>query len=539
MGPALPSLSGVFFAPGVFSAPPSVSAALPEGSLSVRGEGGGGGRPARAGRDRPAVGFGLARVVHQRDGRAGHREHGHGGRRGQQDTPVATRRAGGRHGGRVAGRPLGGRRRSRRGDERLRAGCRTAALNGAGDALGGRAGRPRGLAGGGGPDPPVRRGLGLARGAHGRLSRRGRQGPFRRLRRGLRRRPGPGRCSRNAGDALGPTCRSRRTPQGRRGTVRPGRGPVRHRPQQLARLLGPRPGLGPLVQQTLEDGAERTGAVGLGERFADDRGERGERRRTAERRGALDGREQSGAQRPDVGGRSRVGALGALGGHVVQGTYEMTGAGQAGGRAVARVLHGGDAEVGEQDAPGAVEQDVAGLDVPVQYAGLVGRRQGVHDLGADPGRLPRIEGALLAQHLVQGGALDQLHDDQGASVDLGHVVHRDDSGMADPGRRAGLALHPQPQIGEFGAVGVGVGAQFLDGDLTAEDLVDGPPDHAHTAAPELGHDPVTPGQQPTGVVLALSVGLPRRHRCPVPVTRPCVRYRVRGRSDNSSCRWRL
>lgn len=93
-------------------------------------------------------------------------------------------------------------------------------------------------------------------------------------------------------------------------------------------------------------------------------------------------------------------------------------------------------------------------------------------------------------------------------------MHRDDAGMPDPGRGTGLALHPQPQIREFGAVGVGVGAQFLDGDLAAEDLVDGPPHHTHTAATELGHDTITPGQQPTGVVLALSVGLPEDTAAP-------------------------
>ena len=98
----------------------------------------------------------------------------------------------------------------------------------------------------------------------------------------------------------------------------------------------------------------------------------------------------------------------------------------------------------------AVEQDVAGLHVAVQDARPVGGGQRVHDLGADAGRLARVEGAALAQDVVEGGPVDQFHDDQRAAVDLGHVVHGDDSGVAHPGRRTRLALHPQPQIGQFG-----------------------------------------------------------------------------------------
>jgi hypothetical protein len=184
------------------------------------------------------------------------------------------------------------------------------------------------------------------------------------------------------------------------------------------------------------------------------------------------------------------------------------------GGAVARVVHRRDAEVREDDAARAVQQDVAGLHIAVQDARGVGRGQCLHDLRADPGRLARVDGAALAQHVVQGRPVDQLHDDQRASVDLGDVVHGDHAGMADPRGRPCLALHPQAQVGEFGSVGVGEGAQFLDGDLTAEGLVDGPPDDAHAAPPEPAHDAITPGQQPVDPVHASA--LPRRHRRSVP-----------------------
>ncbi|GGV59648.1 hypothetical protein GCM10010340_02570 [Streptomyces griseoloalbus] len=79
--------------------------------------------------------------------------------------------------------------------------------------------------------------------------------------------------------------------------------------------------------------------------------------------------------------------------------------------------------------------------------------------------------------------------------------------MAHPGRRACLAPHPQSEVGQFGAGGIGVGAQFLDRHLAAQDFVQRLPHHAHSAAPELRGDPVAAGQQATGS-LRLSV-LPR------------------------------
>ncbi|WP_373031684.1 hypothetical protein [Streptomyces sp. NRRL B-2790] len=81
----------------------------------------------------------------------------------------------------------------------------------------------------------------------------------------------------------------------------------------------------------------------------------------------------------------------------------------------------------------------------------------------------------LAKDVVRAGPVDQLHDDQRAPVDLGDVVHGDHAGVAHPGGGASLALHPQPQLGQLGPGGVRVGAQFLDGGLAAEDLVDRPP----------------------------------------------------------------
>lgn len=165
-----------------------------------------------------------------------------------------------------------------------------------------------------------------------------------------------------------------------------------------------------------------------------------------------------------------------------------------GGFPVARVVHGCDAEVGEDDAAGGVEQDVGGLHVPVQDARAVGGRECLEDLGADGGGFGGLQDAALAQDVVEGGSVDEFHDDDGAALVFGDVVDGDDRGVADAGGRACFALHPQAEVAQFGCGGVVIGAQFLDGDFAAEDFVVGAPHDAHAAAAELLDDPVPAGQ---------------------------------------------
>jgi hypothetical protein len=162
--------------------------------------------------------------------------------------------------------------------------------------------------------------------------------------------------------------------------------------------------------------------------------------------------------------------------------------------AVAGIVHGRDAEVGEHDTAGAVQQDVARFDVPVQHAGAVRGAEGLEHARADAGGLPRVHHAAGVQHVVERGAVDEFHHDDRSALVLRDVVDGDDPGMPDAGGGPGLALHPHGQVGEFGRRRVGVGAQFLDGDLAPEHLVDRPPDDAHAAAAQLFDQPVTPGQ---------------------------------------------
>ncbi|GGO41127.1 hypothetical protein GCM10012286_20390 [Streptomyces lasiicapitis] len=150
----------------------------------------------------------------------------------------------------------------------------------------------------------------------------------------------------------------------------------------------------------------------------------------------------------------------------------------------------------------------------------MGGGERLHDLAADGGGLARVERAALTQDVVQGGAVDKFHDDQRASFDLRHVVHGDDSGVPHAGGGAGLTLHPQAQVGEFGPARVRERTQFLDRDLAVQDLVDGAPHDAHAAAAELPEDAIAPGEESADPVRLLL--FPRRHRCPVPVTPSCL-----------------
>ena len=103
--------------------------------------------------------------------------------------------------------------------------------------------------------------------------------------------------------------------------------------------------------------------------------------------GAGEHLEQQDAGGVDVGARVGDAALDLLGGQVGDGAHQHTGGrGVAGGAG-----HGpGEAEVGDLDAPVVGEQDVLGLDVAVDDAGVVGGAERgehrLHDLQASGGR---------------------------------------------------------------------------------------------------------------------------------------------------------
>ncbi len=142
-----------------------------------------------------------------------------------------------------------------------------------------------------------------------------------------------------------------------------------------------------------------------------------------------------------------------------------------------------------------LQQHIGRLHVPVQHPQLVAPVQRGQHLAAHLGGGARRQGAVLADHIGQRTAVDQLHDDPRPAVLLQHVVHGDHAGVLDPGGRGGLPLHPGVQDLHL-LLGEVADGQLLDRDLTVQHPVPGPPDRAHPAAAEPLAQLVATDQQP-------------------------------------------
>ena len=105
----------------------------------------------------------------------------------------------------------------------------------------------------------------------------------------------------------------------------------------------------------------------------------------AEGRQLVEGRPEA----VDVGpGAERPPAPGLLGAQVAEGPDHVAGLGQ-----VAAVEEAGQAEVGDPEVAGRVEQEVRRLDVAMEDAQAVGVGEGLGRLQGQPGRLARRRGS--------------------------------------------------------------------------------------------------------------------------------------------------
>ena len=87
------------------------------------------------------------------------------------------------------------------------------------------------------------------------------------------------------------------------------------------------------------------------------------------------------------------------------------------------------------------DQHVLGLDVSVDDAAGVGVVERLAEIGTDLADLAVAERALADQR-VEGRAVDELGDEQGAAVLLTHLVERDYPRVIEPRRGLRLAQHP-------------------------------------------------------------------------------------------------
>jgi len=131
------------------------------------------------------------------------------------------------------------------------------------------------------------------------------------------------------------------------------------------------------------------------------------------------------------------------------------------------------------------DENIGGLDVAMNDPGVVGRSQRIGD--PDSEREQRFHLQWLAgDALFQGGALQILHDDEGAAVLFTDVINRADVRVIQ-GRRS-LGLAPESAQG-FGIAGEVIG-QKLESDESLEPAVFGLIDHPHAAVSQFLDDPV-------------------------------------------------
>ena len=111
----------------------------------------------------------------------------------------------------------------------------------------------------------------------------------------------------------------------------------------------------------------------------------------------------------------------------------------------------------------------------------------------------RREGALVLDDLLQGLALDELHDEEVRPAVGPPVVDGDDAGVVQAGRRLGL---PAEALDE-GTVPGELRMQDLESDRAAEQAVAGDEDLGHPTGGEGSRDLVAPAEEAAGLTQPL------------------------------------
>jgi hypothetical protein len=122
------------------------------------------------------------------------------------------------------------------------------------------------------------------------------------------------------------------------------------------------------------------------------------------------------------------------------------------------------------------QEDVLRLEIAMNDPLVVGHSQRLGHLQADLRRLLPGDGRRVDPR-AQALALQELHDDERAAVDDGHLVNRHDARVRERGDSLGLALEPRPH---FGVAGEAFG-NHLDGNVPLQPEVAGAENLAHSA----------------------------------------------------------
>ena len=157
------------------------------------------------------------------------------------------------------------------------------------------------------------------------------------------------------------------------------------------------------------------------------------------------------------------------------------------GEGLLRVLAGllGETEVEDFGVAAAGDEDVGGLDVPVDDVLGVSGVERVCDLDAEVEKEFEVE-SFAFDEVLQGAAVEKLHDDEGLTALLADVVNRADVGVIEGGCGFGLAAEASEGLR---VAGQAFGKEF-QGDGTMKAGVFGLIDDTHATAAELIQDAV-------------------------------------------------
>ena len=147
-----------------------------------------------------------------------------------------------------------------------------------------------------------------------------------------------------------------------------------------------------------------------------------------------------------------------------------------------------DAEVGDLDLVGVVEDQVGRLDVAVDDAPRVRVVERRGHLAHEADHLLRLEARALGEHLRDGLAVDELHGEVGQPALLAQVEERDDPRV---GERAGdlrLVVEALDEGAVLGARARDVEADGLDRERPLDQGVEGLVDGPHGAVAQAARD---------------------------------------------------
>ncbi len=141
--------------------------------------------------------------------------------------------------------------------------------------------------------------------------------------------------------------------------------------------------------------------------------------------------------------------LGLLGSHEIDGPHEHAALGEPPLRGLAegvgRVDDPGQAEVEHPDGPGAVEHEVARLDIAVDDPPSVGRLQAAGGLAHAIDRLADLHRPALCDDAVEVAPLDVVHDQEVHAAVLVGILRGHEVGMVQ--EASGLELAAEAHHG--------------------------------------------------------------------------------------------